>query len=115
MINSLIPYDERLISPYFLGGYPNEPIIQPESPETAIAREDQEEASELLKIISKDHLSEKALEVSSTISHDYLTNISQRKIDESEGVKVSFKRKRNLISMLSGNDEGFELDITLKK
>ncbi len=94
-----------------------EPLTEsfyPESPETAIARTAPFEASDLLRQYSKDRLAEEALSAASTVARDYLSNLSQERLDRSNGVRVSFERRRNLASFFTGEDAGFKIDIDLK-
>lgn len=87
----------------------------PESPETAVARTDSSEASRLLKQLSKDSVSKCALDSASKIVHDYLSEVPQERLENSNGVKVSFeRRRRNLTKILLGRDAGFKVDIELK-
>jgi len=121
MSNSLVPYNSGLV-PYNrqpvsllegLGGFgfPSFSPAIPESPETAIARGEPSTAFRLLREMSKDRLSEKALETAAIISHSYLSSLPRERLAESNGMRVSFERKQRFFS---GRDYGFTLDIDLK-
>jgi hypothetical protein len=86
----------------------------PESPETAIARRNDTEASGLLREISKDKVTTKAYETASLITRDYLNSIPSEQVAKSNGITVSYKRKRDLSGLLWGEDTGFDLNINLK-
>ncbi|MFA5071698.1 MAG: hypothetical protein WC511_05060 [Candidatus Pacearchaeota archaeon] len=86
----------------------------PESPETAVARETPFEASRLLKALAKEETTRYALNAASSMVHDYLSEVPEERLANSNGIYVDFKRKRNLRGLISGEDSGFELDIELK-
>jgi hypothetical protein len=113
MLDELIPYNPGLVSyrrnP--LWETSTFPISTPESPETAIARRDPVEAARLLRRVSKDRVTEKALENSAKIARDYLSCVPIEKLVESRGIKVSFRKKQGLFSR---EDLGFDFDIDLK-
>jgi len=113
--NSLIPYHYRreLIMPNIddESFYDLDTIPQPESPETAVARRIPYEASDLLKKLSQDRVTEKAMDTSAIITHDYLSSLSQEKLDQTKGINVSFERKRKFFS---NQETGFDLSICLR-
>jgi hypothetical protein len=117
MSNSLIPYNDEVVprksSPFYNDPFLISPVIfpTPESPETAIARGKPSTAFKLLKEMSKDRLSEKALETAAIISHSYLSNLPKERLTESKGVRVSFERQQRFFS---GKEYGFILNIDLK-
>jgi hypothetical protein len=120
MSNSLVPYNGGMV-PYNrqpvsllegLGGFgfPSFSPAIPESPETAIARGDPYRAARLLREISKDRLTERALDTAAIISHDYLSYLPKERLANSNGVRVSFQRTRSFFF----GENGFSLDIDLK-
>ncbi len=120
MSNSLIPFNGGLVParralPLYdeCEGLRILPEIfpTPESPETAIARTDPFEASRLLRQYSRDRLTGQALSAASTVARDYLSNVSKERLDRSNGVRVSFERKRRFFS---GGEYGFTIDLDLK-
>ncbi|MFA5071700.1 MAG: hypothetical protein WC511_05070 [Candidatus Pacearchaeota archaeon] len=104
-MNDLIPYENRAIIPYF-----NEDVVQPESPETAVARETPFEASRLLKALAKEETTRYALNAASSMVHDYLSEVPEERLANSNGVKISFNKNRKFFS----DSEGFKIDIDLK-
>jgi len=115
MINSLIPYNYSRITDINPFIYDNNLYtlehLKPESPETAIARRTPYEASDLLKKLSEDRVNEKAMDSAAFITHDYLSSLSQKRLDETSGIHVSFERKKRFFSK---ENNGFDLSINLK-
>jgi len=82
----------------------------PESPETAVARETPFEASKLLRQLSKEETTRCALNYTSNMVRDYLSEVPKERLVNSNGIEVSFAKKHRLFS----NDDGFDIDIKLK-
>jgi hypothetical protein len=88
--------------------------LYPESPETAIAREEPFTTSKLLREYSQDRMYEEALNVASTVAQEYFSNLPPEILARTSGARVSFKKKRNLLGLIAGEEPRFKLDIELK-
>ena len=85
-------------------------IQVPESPETAIARQDPVTAAELLARVSKDRLATEALRTADSMAKEYLSRLPEGRYNRSNGIRARFSRERRVFS---GKDTDFTIEIEL--
>ena len=123
----LMPYEEstelETVSKMFplrgMGILPqvsNQGSLIPESPETAVARNNPDEASKLLRELYNEKTQQVALASANKLCETYLTHLSEEKLENSKGVSVSFRRTfGDLVGLVTNEKKGFKLDIDLKE
>ena len=94
----------------------NQGSLIPESPETAVARNNPDEASKLLRKLYSEKTQQVALASANKLCETYLTHLSEEKLEKSKGVSVSFRRTfGDLVGLVTNEKKGFNLDIDLKE
>ena len=123
----LMPYEEsteletvsRMFPVIGMGILPqisNQGSLIPESPETAVARNNPDEASKLLRKLYSEKTQQVALASANKLCETYLTHLSEEKLEKSKGVSVSFRRTfGDLVGLVTNEKKGFNLDIDLKE